>query len=92
MDRDEIVGNVTTIGKFILLTFGTPSLVSFANSNDYVKIVAAAFGLIWAFYDSKYFNTFFDKNKQEDDDPVMSDEDDMVLNDEYEVTGDEDGA
>jgi len=83
MNRDEIVGNVTTIGKFILLTFGTPAMVSFANSSDFAIVIGALFGLIWAFYDSKYFNTFFNRNKE----TVSTD--DGVLNDEY-TTGDED--
>ena len=83
MNRDEIVGNVTTIGKFILLTFGTPAMVSFANSSDFAIVIGALFGLIWAFYDSKYFNTFFNRNKK----VVSSDE--GILNDEY-TTGDAD--
>ena len=40
MDRAELIGNVTTIGKFILLGTGVPSLVSFANSNDFVIFMA----------------------------------------------------
>ena len=83
MEREEIIGNVTTIGKFILLTFGTPSLVSFANSSDFAILIGAIFGLIWAFYDSKYFNTFFNRNKE----VVSSDE--GILNDEY-TAGDTD--
>jgi hypothetical protein len=83
MEREEIIGNVTTIGKFILLTFGTPSLVSFANSSDFAILIGAIFGLIWAFYDSKYFNTFFNRNKK----VVSSDE--GILNDEY-TSGDAD--
>jgi len=84
MDRDELLGNVTTIGKFILLATGTPSLVSFANSNEYVILLSAIFGVIWAFYDSKYFNTFFKRNSE----PV--DEYTEGLNQEY-TTGDDDG-
>lgn len=87
MSRDEIIGNVTTIGKFILLTFGTPAMVSFANSNDFVIIISAIFGLIWAFYDSKYFNTFF--NKSNNCSPNHDYED--GLNQEY-TTGDDDGS
>ena len=82
MGREEIIGNVTTIGKFVLCTFGTSAMASFANSSDFSIIIGAIFGLIWAFYDSKYFNTFFKKNN-----PLC--EEDLVLNDEYEV-GEED--
>lgn len=85
MDRDEIIGNVTTIGKILLCTFGTPSMVAFVNSNDYILLVSAVFGLIWAFYDSKYFNTFFNRNKNVS--PVA--EYDEGLNQEY-TAGDED--
>ena len=87
MSRDEIIGNVTTIGKFILITFGTPAMVSFADSNDFVLIISAIFGLIWAFYDSKYFNTFFNK-KDNVEKPI---EEELVLNEEYIFDGDNDG-
>lgn len=87
MERDEIIGNVTTIGKFILITFGTPAMVSFADSNDFVLIISAIFGLIWAFYDSKYFNTFFNK-KDDVEKPI---EEELVLNEEYIFDGDTDG-
>lgn len=86
MDRDEIIGNVTTIGKFILITFGTPAMVSFADSNEFVLLLSAIFGLIWAFYDSKYFNTFFKRNR-----PEQTAEESLVLNDEY-TSGDDDGC
>ena len=85
MSRDEIIGNVTTIGKFILLATGTPSLVSFANSSDFAVIIAALFGLIWAFYDSKYFNTFFNKSKNTEDEELLVDEYEEGLNQEYTV-------
>ena len=87
MGRDEIIGNVTTIGKFILITFGTPAMVSFAYSSDFVLIISAIFGLIWAFYDSKYFNTFFNRNKVVEA-PI---EEELVLNEEYIFDGDDDG-
>lgn len=64
MERDAIIGNVTTIGKVILCAFGTPAMVSFASSNDFIILISAVFGLIWAFYDSKFFNTFFNKNNE----------------------------
>ena len=86
MNRDEIIGNVTTIGKFLLITFGTPSMVSYANSNEFVILVAAVFGLVWAFLDSKYFNTFFNRDKGTT--PV--EEYSEGLNQEY-TTGDDDG-
>lgn len=86
MNRDEIIGNVTTIGKFILITFGTPSMVSFANSNEYVILIAAIFGLIWAFLDSKYFNTFFNNKENK---PIEEGYDES-LNPEYETIGDDD--
>ena len=85
MGRDEIIGNVTTIGKFILITFGTPAMVSFADSSDFVLIISAIFGLIWAFYDSKYFNTFFNKNKIIEE-PI---EEELVLNEEYIFDGED---
>ena len=85
MNRDEIIGNVTTIGKFLLITFGTPSMVSYANSNEFIILISAIFGLIWAFLDSKYFNTFFNKNKHtcscNDIDPAGEYEE--MLNEQY---------
>ena len=83
MNRDEIIGNVTTIGKFILITFGTPAMVSFANSNDFVMIISALCGLIWAFYDSKYFNTFFQKKTKVIEDYDPSSEYEEMLSAQY---------
>ena len=83
MEREEIIGNVTTIGKVLICAFGTPSMVSFVTSNEYVIFMGALFGLIWAFYDSKYFNTFFNRNRK---DPIPESE---VLNPEYECECDE---
>lgn len=82
MSRDELIGNITTVGKFVLLATGVPSLVSFANSNDFVIFMGAIFGIVWAFYDSKYFNTFFKRNQIDTSEPV--------LNDEYETGVDDD--
>ena len=80
MEREEIVGNVTTIGKVIICAFGTPSMVSFVTSNEYIIFMGAVFGLIWAFYDSKYFNTFFNH-----DDPEEEKYPEVPLNEDYEV-------
>ena len=86
MERDEIIGNVTTIGKILICAFGTPSMVSFVSSNEYIIFMGALFGLIWAFYDSKYFNTFFG-TKDTEIPPVEEYQD--GLNPEY-TTGDDD--
>ena len=75
MNREEIIGNITTIGKFILITFGTPAMVAYANSNEFIILISAICGLTWAFLDSRYFNTFF-KHKTIPQTPE-------ILNDEY---------
>ena len=82
MDRDAIIGNVTTIGKILICTFGTPAMVSFVNSNDYILLTSAILGVIWAILDSKFFNTFFNKQTE-------TIEESIVLNDEYECDMDD---
>ena len=65
IDKAEFIGNLTTIGKFIGLLIGTPAVVSYVNSNDFVLLISAIVGIIWAIYDAKFQNTFF-KNKPDD--------------------------
>jgi len=91
IDKAEFIGNLTTIGKIIGLTIGTPAIVSFVNSNDFVLLVSAVVGIAWAIYDAKFQNTFFNNDEEA---PGITDELDPMeeyedgLNQEYS-TGDE---
>ena len=91
MDKAEFIGNLTTIGKFVGLMIGTPAVVSYVNSNDFVLLVSAIVGITWAIYDAKFQNTFF--NNDEEAPGITGELDPMEeyeegLNPEYS-TGDE---
>ena len=88
MSKQEILGNLTTIIKILIMTLG-PSLAVYLNVKPDVVITfltaCLAFGL--AVLDAKYPNTLFVNQ--------TIDTDDGILNDEYtlpDLGGDDDGC
>ena len=98
MSRDNLIGNVTTIGKIIAMAiagwfiglcvaYGIQLPVDQATLSE---LVFAILMLIWAYFDAKYPNTLgiFGNSK-----PSVDVGGEPVLNDEYEtVAGEDDGA
>ena len=87
MDKD-IIGNLTTIIKILIMTFGPAIAVYIGVKPDTVITFLTAcltFGL--AVLDAKYPNTLFNNNAA----PIELGSDDGVLNDEYILPVDEGG-
>ena len=87
MDKD-IIGNLTTIIKILIMTFGPALAVYIGVKPDTVIAFLTAcltFGL--AVLDAKYPNTLFNNNTA----PIELGSDDGVLNDEYTLPIDEGG-
>ena len=87
MDKD-IIGNLTTIIKILIMTFGPAIAVYIGVKPDTVITFLTAcltFGL--AVLDAKYPNTLFNNNAA----PIELGNDDGVLNDEYTLPLDEGG-
>ena len=95
-DKDVIIGNVTTIGKIIAMAiagwfiglcvaYGVQLPV---DQQTLSEVIFTVFLLIWAYFDAKYSNSFFDKSE-----PVTPIGREQVLNDEYETSaGEDDGT
>ena len=86
MDKD-IIGNLTTIIKILIMTFGPAIAVYIGVKPDTVIAFLTScltFGL--AVLDAKYPNTIFNNEA-----PAITSGDDGVLNDEYTLPIDEGG-
>ena len=94
MDKDVIIGNVTTIGKVIAMAIAGWFIglcVAYGISlpvdqQTLSEVIFTVFLLVWAYFDAKYSNSFFGTAKPEVDAA------EPVLNDEYECAGEDDGA
>ena len=96
MGREEVIGNTTTIGKFILITFAgwIISLAAAKGLNlpvdaaTLAQIIGFILGLAYSYLDAKYPNTFSwlgnAMNKTIPDDET-------ILNDEYTLPVDDGG-
>ena len=97
MDKDVIIGNVTTIGKIIAMAIAGWFIglcVAYGinlpvDQQTLSEVIFTVFLLIWAYFDAKYpnkFGIFGNAN------PAI-DGSEQVLNDEYETpAGEDDGA
>ena len=94
MDKDVIIGNVTTIGKIIAMAIAGWFIglcVAYGiklpvDQQTLSEVIFTVFLLVWAYFDAKYSNSFFGNAKPEVDAA------EPVLNDEYECAGEDDGA
>jgi uncharacterized membrane protein YqaE (UPF0057 family) len=82
MDKD-IIGNITTIIKILIMTVAPAIAVYLGTSQETViAFLTAVLTFVLAICDAKYPNTFGSNKTIEESD---------VLNDEY-ITGEDDGA
>ena len=94
MERNEVIGNTTTIGKFLLIAFAG-WIISLAAAKGFnlpvdaatlAQVLGVIFGFAYSYLDAKYPNTFDwlgnAMNK-------TIDTEETVLNDEYECETDE---
>ena len=85
--NDEIIGNLTTIIKIVIMTVA-PSIAVYIGTDEQsvVAFLTACLTFALAVYDAKYPNTM----KVFDNQPQTA-EPSEVLNDEYILPDDEDG-
>ena len=94
MERNEVIGNTTTIGKFLLIAFAG-WIISLAAAKGFnlpvdaatlAQVLGVIFGFAYSYLDAKYPNTFDwlgnAMNK-------TIDTEETVLNDEYECETDD---
>lgn len=85
MDRDIIIGNLTTIVKILICIFA-PSIAVYLGTdlNTALALLTAIAGLLFGFIDTKFKSTYFNNKR-------TTTNDDGVLNDEYTLPLDEEG-
>lgn len=95
MSNDEMIGNVTTIGKIIAMAIAGWFIglcVAYGinlpiDQQTLSEVIFTVLLLAWAYFDAKYPNTFKVLGNAKPE-PVTGEE--PVLNDEYEYSGEVD--
>lgn len=68
--NNELLGNITTIIKFIVMTIAPYLALTADMQNQLIAVIVATVGFIFACFDAKYPNTIIDtttKNCDTDD-------------------------
>ena len=68
--NNELLGNITTIIKFIVMTIAPYLALTADMQNQLIAVIVATVGFIFARFDAKYPNTIIDtttKNCDTDD-------------------------
>lgn len=55
--NDELIGNLTTLIKFIIMTIAPYLSLTEAMQNQLIGVIVAIIGFILAYYDARYQNT-----------------------------------
>ena len=66
--NNEILGNITTIIKFIVMTIAPYLALTADMQNQLIAILVAIIGFILAYFDAKHPNTIIDNTKNYDTD------------------------
>lgn len=66
--NNEILGNITTIIKFIVMTIAPYLALTADMQNQLIAILVAIIGFILAYFDAKHPNTIIDNTKNCDTD------------------------
>ena len=66
--NNEILGNITTIIKFIVMTIAPYLALTADMQNQLIAILVAIIGFILAYFDAKHPNTIMDNTKNCDTD------------------------
>ena len=83
MGKEDIIGNLTTICKILIMTIAPYIAIELGTDNEtIIAFLTAVLTFILAVYDAKYPNTIFNKPN-----PTIPESE--VLNDEYEADIDE---
>lgn len=79
--NDELLGNLTTLIKMILMTFLPAEMMAQYDPSLLAAAIAMVIGFLFSIMDAKYPNTFkwLKKTPEKKEEPIME----QILNDEY---------
>lgn len=66
--NNELLGNITTIIKFIVMTIAPYLALTADMQNQLIALTVAVIGFILAYFDAKHPNTIIDHNNTCDND------------------------
>lgn len=66
--KNELLGNITTIIKFIVMTIAPYLALTADMQNQLIAILVAVIGFVLAYFDAKHPNTILDNNVEYDND------------------------
>lgn len=66
MNKEETIGNLTTIIKVLIITFA-PLTLTYINIDQLTILIIAILGLIFSLIDAKYKNTIINNNNNNDE-------------------------
>lgn len=76
--NNELIGNLTTLIKFVVMTIAPYLSLTEAMQNQVIAIIVAIIGFILAYYDARYSNTI-----------ITSDADDNITEETTYSSGDD---
>lgn len=68
--NNELLGNITTIIKFIVMTIAPYLALTADMQNQLIALTVAIIGFILAYFDAKHPNTIIDTKNCDTDDPA----------------------
>lgn len=66
--KNELLGNLTTIIKFVVMTIAPYLALTADMQNQLIAVIVSTIGFIFACFDAKYPNTIIDTTKNCDND------------------------
>lgn len=66
--NNELLGNITTIIKFVVMTLAPYLALTADMQNQLIAILVAIIGFVLAYLDAKHPNTILDNNVEYDND------------------------
>lgn len=76
--NDELIGNLTTLIKFIIMTIAPYLSLTEAMQNQLIGVIVAIIGFILAYYDAKYTNTVITSDNNDNTRTINSGDDGTI--------------
>lgn len=72
MMNEEIIGNLTTILKILIITFVPAAFLEQVDAGMLASVLTAIISFIFSILDAKYSNTYFNKKDEFSDEDISA--------------------